>query len=98
MTDDIFRKRPILGNRILTPIRETKPKYKRMMSLWEAERRCNHYVDKELFPHSTTPCEMVRRNAAGTIYWEVGCNCDLDEKPTPQKVVTKMKEFAFNWT
>ena len=101
MTDDIFRKRPILGNRILTPIRE-KPTFKRVMSLWEADRRCKYYPQmKQSMFTPPTGCRVVQRNVNGTTkYWEMLCNCDLDETPliTPQRVIAKMKKLAFNWT
>ncbi len=103
MTDDIFRKRPILGNRILTPIRE-KPDYKQVMSLWEAERRCKYYPQmKQSMFTPPTGCRVVKRNVNGTTkYWEMLCGCDLTETPIetikPQKVIAKMKKLAFNWT
>ena len=98
---DIFRKRPILGNRILTPIRE-EPTFKRVMSLWEADRRCRYYPQmKQSMFTPPTGCRVVQRNVNGTTkFWEMLCNCDFDETPliTPEGVVAKMKEFAFNWT
>ena len=102
MTDDIFRKRPILGNRILTPIRE-KPTFKRAMSLWEADRRCKYYPQmKQSMFTPPTGCRVVQRNVNGTTkYWEMLCNCDLEEASvdiTPQRVIAKMKDLAFNWT
>ena len=100
MTDDIFRKRPILGNRILTPIRE-EPTFKRAMSLWEAERRCRYYPQmKQSMFTPPTGCRVVQRNVNGTTkFWEMLCNCDLNmPQITPERVIAKMKEFAFNWT
>jgi len=103
MTDDIFRKRPILGNRILTPIRE-RPTFKRVMSLWEAERRCKYYPQmKESYFDPPTGCRTVERNINGTTkFWEMLCNCDFDENPvetiSSQRVIAKMKDFAFNWS
>ncbi len=99
-TNDIFRKRPILGNRILTPIRD-KPKPKRwnkVMSLWEAEERCRHYKEvKESYFDPPTGCKSIEMSPNGTTkYWMWGCNCS--EEPTPAQVIAKMKKMSFNWT
>tara|TARA_B110000444_G_C18290770_1_gene345003 strand:+ start:75 stop:395 length:321 start_codon:yes stop_codon:yes gene_type:complete len=97
---DIFRKRPILGNRILVPIRDKpKPKplrWKNIMQHWEAERRCRYYKErKESWFNPPTGCKSLERNASGTKFWRWGCNCDLDM--TMDDAVKIMKGIAFNW-
>jgi hypothetical protein len=93
--NDVFRKRPILGNRILVPKRD-KPKWKQIMSLWEAERRCMYYNEcKESHFDPPTGCKSMERNACGTKFWEWACNCDLDM--TMDDAVEIMKGIAFNW-
>jgi len=102
MTDDIFRGRG-MRKRILTPVPK-KPTFKRVMSLWEAERRCKYYPQmKESYFDPPTGCRTVERNMNGTTkFWEMLCNCDFDETPvetiSPQRVIAKMKELAFNWS
>ena len=96
-TNDIFRKRPILGNRILVPIRD-KPKWKHIMSLWEAKRRCKKYTETEQsFYDSSTGCNSMERNAGGTKFWEWGCNCELDDDTPKEDLIILLKRFATNW-
>lgn len=96
---DIFRKRPILGNRILTPIRE-RPTFKRVMSLWEADRRCKYYPQmKQSMFTPPTGCKVVERNVNGTTkYWEMLCNCELDEDTPKEDLILLLKRFAVNWS
>ena len=98
--NDIFRKRPILGNRILVPIRD-KPKPKRwdkIMSLWEAEKRCRNYkeVNEQSYFDPPTGCKSIEMSPNGTTkYWMWGCNCGEDIHI--DEAVEMMKQFAFNW-
>ena len=93
--NDIFRKRPILGNRILVPIRD-KPKWKRTMNLWSAEINCRHYNQiKQSYFLPPTGCKMLEQNASGTKFWAWGCNCGDDIHI--DEAVEMMKQFAFNW-
>jgi len=95
--NDVFRKRPILGNRILVPIRD-KPKWKQIMSLWEAKKRCMYYKErKESYFDPSTGCKTLERNAGGTKFWEWACNCDLDDNTTKEDLIMLLKKFATNW-
>ena len=95
--DDIFRKRPILGQRILTPIKD-KPKWKRIMSNWEAERRCRYYKEiKQSYFDPPTGCKSLERNVGGAKFWEWACNCELDDDTPKEDLIMLLKRFAVNW-
>jgi len=98
MNNDIFRKRPILGNRILTPIRDEPKRFERVMSMWEAEERCQYYKEnKSSFLEPPTGCMNIEMSPNGiTKYWMWGCNCDVMCN-SPNRLIAKMKKLAFNW-
>ena len=81
---EIFRKRPILGNRILVPIRdEIEEADYRLMSLWEAGKRCD-YV-KHLNSHNLTEnvsnCESIEISPNGFKkhpMWK--CRCPINHR------------------
>ena len=75
--NDIFRKRPILGNRILVPIRDKPEKPTKLMSLWEAEQRCHYYKEvKQSYFDPPTGCKSLEMSPNGhTKYWMWKCGC-----------------------
>jgi hypothetical protein len=70
---EIFRKRPILGNRILVPLRDESDNESsffgneieeadyRLISVWESEKRCNYvkHLNSDSLTENEFGCESI---------------------------------------
>lgn len=95
---DVFRKRPILGNRILVPIREKKAELNhRLISHKEAHQVCREWVRRDLLVRSYD-CDSIEltdhRNGIDYHYTMWKCSC---KEWTLEILLKEIKEIAFNW-
>ena len=99
-TNDIFRKRPILGNRILVPIGLSSPTIPhRVMSHKEAHQVCPNWKFRNEYSFNKKPdnnCETIDlENKGGYQYTMWKCCCV--EQPSSEAIIAQAKEWAFNW-
>jgi len=81
---DIFRKRPILGKRVLVPMRdEIEEADYRLISMWEAEKRCNYvkHSHSHNLIENVSNCESIEISPnGGTKHCMWKCRCPIDHR------------------